>query len=137
MDISNYLVAILIGVAVMLGFTGAYGNMRNVYTDMDTLDPTLEQVSNHMVVSVNNSVISMQNTLKSGDWLTTATDLVFIAPMNAIRTIIDIVSGSMGLFGAFFGSIYIMPAWSVGLASTILYLFIILAVVSILLKYKV
>ncbi len=136
MEIGNYIVAVLIGAAVLLGFTGAYGNLRNTYPGMEALSPTLEQTSNHMIVSVNNTVISMQNTLKTGDWITTASDLVFIAPMNAVRTLIDIVSGSSELFGSMFGSVYLMPQWSVGWASTLLYVFVILAITGVLLKYS-
>lgn len=136
MEIGNYIIAIVLGVAVMLGFTGLYGDMRSTNTGMDQLSPSLEQVSNHMVVSVNESIISMQTTLKSGNWLTTATDLVFIAPMNAVRTLIDITSGSWELFSVFFGNIYILPAWSPGIASTLIWAFLILAITGVLLKFS-
>lgn len=135
MDIGNYTIAILLGITVLFGFTGIYGSEKAVHTGMENLSPTLEHASNDMMNSVNNTVKSMESTIRSGDWTVIATDLIFTAPMNAARSLMDIIGGSMELFGAFFGSVLIMPQWSVGMASVILWTFIILAVVGVLLKY--
>ena len=137
-ELGKFGVAIIMGIAIVFAFVTFASDLGTNYNI--NMPSEFETTANKIMSDMNETSKSMESIISGGKWYDTAFNLIFKAPIDATKSLIGLIDGSLTMIGLFLSTNTLqlpIPSWVSQIATVVITFTIAIAVLSALIKWRV